>query len=88
MDARDCPTGHRDPAVREMPACLSIGNDAGKSFVQLTALALHGVMNEGRAIVIKDREKLQRLAREEPPIQEVIPVKRRKRKACCKELRY
>ena len=43
-----------------------------------TALASHGVMTEGRAIVIKDREKLQRLAHEDPPIEEVIPVKRRK----------
>jgi hypothetical protein len=36
-------------------------------------------MTEGRAIVIKDREKLQRLAREDPLIEEAIPVKRRKR---------
>jgi hypothetical protein len=39
----------------------------------------HGVMTEGRAIVIKDREKLQRLAQEDPLIEEVISVKRRKR---------
>ena len=53
-----------------------------------TALASHGVMTEGRAIVIKDREKLQHLAHEDPLIEEVIPVKRRKRKACCKVPRY
>jgi hypothetical protein len=52
------------------------------------ALASHGVMTEGRAIVIKDREKLQHLAYEDPLIEEVIPVKRRKRKACCKVLGY
>ena len=44
-----------------------------------TALASHGVMTEGHAIVIKDREKLQRLAHEDPLIEEIIPVKRRKR---------
>jgi hypothetical protein len=53
-----------------------------------TALASHGIMTEGRAIAIKHRQKLQRLAHEDPLIEEVISVKRRKRKACCKVLRY
>jgi hypothetical protein len=33
-----------------------------------TALASHGVMTEGRAIVIKDWENLQRLVHEDPLI--------------------
>jgi hypothetical protein len=51
------------------------------------ALASHGIMTEGRAIVIKDRENCNACPHADPLIEEVIPVKRRKRKACCK-VRY
>jgi CRP/FNR family transcriptional regulator, transcriptional activator FtrB len=44
-----------------------------------TALVPHGVMTEGRAIVINDRKKLQRLAQENPLIEEIISTRRRKR---------
>jgi CRP/FNR family transcriptional activator FtrB len=43
------------------------------------ALAAHGVMTQRRAIVIKDREKLQRLANEDPLIEELRTVRRRRR---------
>jgi CRP/FNR family transcriptional regulator, transcriptional activator FtrB len=42
-------------------------------------LAAHGLKTEGQVIVISDRQKLQHLARVNPLIEEIAPVKRRRR---------
>jgi Crp-like helix-turn-helix domain len=41
-------------------------------------LAAHGLKTEGQVIVISDRQKLQHLARENPLIEEIASVKRRR----------
>ena len=42
-------------------------------------LAEHGVATEGQVITIRDRRKLERLARENPLIEEITSVKSQKR---------
>jgi len=78
-DARNGPTGHVIlPFEKRLLASL-LGMTPENLSRSFSALASHGVMTEGRAIVIKDREKLQRLAQEDPLIEEFNSVTRRKR---------
>lgn len=78
-DVRNGQTGHVIlPFEKRLLASLlgMTPENLSRSFAALTS---QGVRTEGRAIVIKDREKLQRLAQEDPLIEEVISIKRRKR---------
>ena len=78
-DARSGPTGHVIlPFEKRLLASL-LGMTPENLSRSFTALVPHGVVTEGRAIVIKDREKLQRLAQEDPLIEEMISARRRKR---------
>ena len=78
-DARNGLTGHVILPFEKRRLASLLGMTPENLSRSFAALAPHGVMTEGRAIVIKDREKLQRLAQEDPLIEEVISVKRRKR---------
>ena len=78
-DVRNGQTGHVIlPFEKRLLASL-LGMTPENLSRSFAALASQGVRTEGRAIVIKDREKLQRLAQEDPLIEEVISIKRRKR---------
>ena len=79
--------GHKKIAVRETPARLAIGNDAGKSFAWLQRVGLARDYDRGSRHRHQGSGELKRLAHADPLIEEVIPVKRLKRKAYCK-VRY
>lgn len=68
-DARSGSTGHVIlPFEKRLLASL-LGMTPENLSRSFAALASHGVVSEGRAIVVKDREKLQRLAQENPLIE-------------------
>jgi CRP/FNR family transcriptional regulator, transcriptional activator FtrB len=78
-DARSGPTGRVIlPFEKRLLASL-LGMTPENLSRSFAALVPHGVVTEGRAIVIKDREKLRRLAQEDPLIEEMISARRRKR---------
>jgi len=78
-DARTGRTGHvMLPFEKRLLASLlgMTPENLSRSFNSLTS---HGVKTEARAIVIKEREKLQRFAQEDPLIEELSSATRRKR---------
>jgi CRP/FNR family transcriptional activator FtrB len=78
-DARNGLTGHVIlPFEKRLLASL-LGMTPENLSRSFNALASHGVRTEGRGIVIKDREKLKRLAQEDPLIEEIISARPRKR---------
>jgi CRP/FNR family transcriptional activator FtrB len=78
-DARNGLTGHVIlPFEKRLLASL-LGVTPESLSRSFAGLASHGVKTEGRAIVIKDRETLKRLAHEDPLIEEIISTRRRKR---------
>jgi CRP/FNR family transcriptional activator FtrB len=78
-DARTGMTGHVIlPFEKRLLASL-LGMTPENLSRSFAALGTHGARTEGRAIIIKDRERLLRLAQEDPLIEEVISAKRRKR---------
>jgi CRP/FNR family transcriptional activator FtrB len=78
-DARNSFTGHVIlPFEKRLLASL-LGMTPENLSRSFSALGSHGVRTEGRAIVIKDREKLKRMAQEDPLIEEIISVRPRKR---------
>lgn len=78
-DARNGLTGHVIlPFEKRLLASL-LGMTPENLSRSFGALASHGVRTEGRGIVIKDREKLKRLAQEDPLIEEIISARPRKR---------
>jgi CRP/FNR family transcriptional activator FtrB len=71
-DARNGSTGHVIlPFEKRLLASLlgMTPENLSRSFAALTS---HGVGTEGRAIMVKDRDKLQRLAQEDPLIEEEV----------------
>ena len=78
-DARTGRTGHvMLPYEKRLLASLlgMTPENLSRSFNSLTS---HGVKTEARAIVIKEREKLQRFAQEDPLIEELSSATRRRR---------
>ncbi len=70
-DARRGATGHVLLPFEKRRLASLLGMTPENLSRSFAALAAHGVESEGRAIVIKDREKLRRLAQENPLIEDV-----------------
>jgi CRP/FNR family transcriptional activator FtrB len=70
-DAQNGSTGHVILFFEKRLLASLLGMTPENLSRSFAALASHGVVSEGRAILIKDREKLQRLAQENPLIEDV-----------------
>ena len=70
-DARSGSTGHVIVPFEKRLLASLLGMTPENLSRSFATLASHGVMSEGRAIVITDREKLQRLAQQDPLIEEL-----------------
>jgi CRP/FNR family transcriptional regulator, transcriptional activator FtrB len=70
-DARNGSTGHLIMPFEKRLLASLLGMTPENLSRNFAALASHGVMSKGQAILIKDRKKLQRLAQQDPLIEEL-----------------